>query len=57
MTTAEEEKLVQYVVEMSRIGYGCTKQQVQDMVQAIIEKDGRPNPFTNDRPGENGGSY
>ena len=52
LTTAEEEKLVQYVVEMSRIGYGCTKQQVQNMVQAIIEKDGRSNPFTNNRPGE-----
>ena len=52
LTTAEEEQLVQYVVEMSRIGYGCTKQQVQDMVQAIIEKNNRPNPFTNNRPGE-----
>ena len=38
LTTAEEEKLVQHVVEMSCIGYGCTKQQVQDMVQAIISK-------------------
>ena len=37
---------------MSHIGYGCTKQQVQNMVQAIIEKDGRSNPFTNNRPGE-----
>ena len=32
------------VVEMRRIGYGCTKQQVQDMVQAIIEKHNHPNP-------------
>ena len=43
---------MQYVVEMSWIGYGCTKQKVQDMVQAIIEKDDRPNPFTSNQPGE-----
>ena len=37
---------------MSRIGYGCTKPQVQDMVKKILDRDGRPSPFANKRPGE-----
>ena len=52
LTAAEEDKLVQYAVHMSRIGYGCTKEQILDVVQALVKKDGRPNPFTNDRPGK-----
>ena len=52
LTAAEEKKLVDYIVEMSRIGYGCTKQKVFDMVQEIMRKDCRKNPFVNNRPGE-----
>ena len=37
---------------MSRIGYGRTKEQILDVVQALVKKDGRPNPFTNGRPGK-----
>ena len=44
--SAEEEKiLVEYVLHMSRIGYGRTKEQLQDIVQEMMTKDGRPNPF------------
>ena len=52
LTAAEEEKLVQYAVHMSRIGYGRTKEQILDVVQALVKEDGRPNPFTNDHPGK-----
>ena len=48
----EEKALVEYVLHMSRIGYGRTKEQLQDIVQEILKKDGRPNPFKNDRPGD-----
>ena len=52
LTAAEEERLVQYAVHMSRIGYGRTKEQILNVVQALVKEDGRPNPFTNDRPGK-----
>lgn len=51
-TTVEEEKVVQYVIEISHIGYGCTKRQVQDMVKKFLDQDGCPSPFANNRPGE-----
>jgi len=52
LTAAEEQKLVDYAFEMSKIGYGQTKQQILTMVQKILKKDGRLNPFKDDRPGK-----
>ena len=52
LSATEEEKLVQYAVHMSRISYGRTKEQILDVVQALVKKDGCPNPFTNGRPGK-----
>ena len=46
LTTAEEERLVQYAVHMSCIGYGRTKEQILDIVQKLVQKDNRPNPFS-----------
>ena len=57
LTAAEEEKLVQYAVHMSRIGYGRTKEQILDVVQALVKKDGRPNPLRMIAQGKGGGSY
>jgi len=48
----EEAKLVQYAIHMTEIGYGRTKQQLQYLVKQIIEKDGRPNPFSGNLPGK-----
>ena len=36
---------------MSRIGYGRTKEQILLVVQKLVIADKRPNPFTDDRPG------
>ena len=36
---------------MYEIGYGQTRQQVTEMVKKILDKDGRPNPFKDNRPG------
>ena len=52
LSADEEKALVEYVLHMSRIGYGRTKEQLQDIVHEILKKDGRPNPFKNDRPGD-----
>ena len=48
----DEAKLVQYAIHMTEIGYGQTKQQLQYLVKQIIEKDGRPNPFSGNFPGK-----
>jgi len=37
---------------MSRIGYGRTEEQLQDIVQEMMKTDGRPSPFKDDRPGD-----
>ena len=37
---------------MNQIGYGRTKDQLTMMVKAILDKDGRPNPFKDNRPGK-----
>ena len=42
LTVAEEQKLVEYydAVEMSRIGYGLTRERIMEMVKKILDKDG-----------------
>ena len=40
LTVAEEEKIVEYIMHMSRIGYGRTKEYVANIVKDILEKDG-----------------
>ena len=52
LTEAEENMLANWAVEMVKIGYGRTRQQITEMVKAILDKDGRPNPFSDNRPGK-----
>ena len=52
LTTEEESKLVQWAFEMAEIGYGQTKRQVSEMVKKFLDKDGRPTPFKDNRPGK-----
>ena len=52
LTSVEESMLVDWAIEMSRIGYGRTRQQICEMVKQILDKDKRPNPFTDNRPGK-----
>ena len=37
---------------MARIGYARTREELQNTVRCILEKDQMPNPFTNNRPGK-----
>ena len=52
LTSDEESVLVDWAIEMSRIGYGRTRQQICEMVKQILDKDKRRNPFTDNRPGK-----
>jgi len=52
LTKIEEELLADWLIEMSRRGIPINKENLLDSVQGIIRTDGRPNPFTNDRPGK-----
>ena len=51
LTEAEEGMLEEWAINMSKIGYGRTREQVIEMVKTILDKDGRKNPFTDNRPG------
>lgn len=51
LSAEEEQRLVDYAVHMGQIGYGCTRDQIFDIVAKIVSKDGRDNPFVNGRPG------
>ena len=51
LTTKEEKYLVQWTIDMYEIGYGQTRQQVMEMVKKLLDKNGRPNPFKDNRPG------
>ena len=51
LTKDEEAELVEWVINMNRIGYGRTKDQLNLTVKALLDKDNRPNPFKNNRPG------
>lgn len=48
----EEKYLVQWTIDMYEIGYSQTRQQVTETVEKILDKDGRPNPFKDNRPGK-----
>ena len=52
LTAVEEQKLVDYAFEVSKIGSGQTKQQILTMVQRILKKDGQKNPFKDDKLGK-----
>ena len=43
--------IVEYAIEMSRIGYGRTREQILEIVKKVIDKDERPNPFKHNKPG------
>ena len=52
LTSDEEQMLVECALEMSKIGYGRTRQQIFEMVKQILDKNCRPNPFPNNYPGK-----
>ncbi|XP_072179879.1 uncharacterized protein [Diadema setosum] len=52
LTPAEEDRLAQWAIQMSRIGYGRTREQIMKMAQTIVTAEGRETPFTDNKPGK-----
>jgi hypothetical protein len=52
LTCAEEDLLVDYIIACANIGYPLDKNDLKDTVKIILDKDGRPNMFKNNRPGD-----
>ncbi|KAL5015099.1 hypothetical protein ScPMuIL_009369 [Solemya velum] len=48
----EENQLAQWVIDMAKIGYGRTRQEVLTTVKKILDGDKRNNPFKDNRPGK-----
>jgi len=49
--SVEYDMLANWAVKMAKIGYGRTRQQICEMVK-LLDKDNRPNPFTDNLPGK-----
>lgn len=52
LTSAEEELLVKWLLQIAAAGFPATKLQLLDSVQMLIIKLNRPNKFKNNRPGK-----
>ena len=52
LTVTEEQELVDWALHMGRIRYGRTREQISMMVKKLLDKDGRQNPFVDNRPGK-----
>ena len=51
LTTAEESMLADWLLDMSRIGYGRSCEELRLVVKKISDQDKRQNPFTDNIPG------
>ncbi|KAJ8049117.1 hypothetical protein HOLleu_01713 [Holothuria leucospilota] len=51
LTHGEEERLVQWIFEMNRVGYGQTRRELTLTVTKILDDDGRISPFKDNMPG------
>ena len=51
LTEDEETKLADYLLQMSEMGYGLTREGVMGMAYSIVERSKRPHPFQNGSAG------
>ena len=51
LTSEEETRLAQYIVDMCDMGFGLTRQDVMRVAYSIVEKSGREHPFSNGMAG------
>ena len=51
MTSEEERRLAQYIVDMCDMGFGLSRQDVMRVAYSIVEKSGREHPFSNGMAG------
>lgn len=52
LSESEENQLVEWLINMAKIGYGQTRQQLLLTVKKILDHDGRKTPFKNNLPGK-----
>ncbi|XP_063954148.1 uncharacterized protein LOC129283361 [Lytechinus pictus] len=52
LTEKEEEEIVRWTIKMGRIGFGQTRGDIQSVVKKMLDKDGRANPFVDNKPGK-----
>ncbi|KAL8584634.1 hypothetical protein ACOMHN_002363 [Nucella lapillus] len=52
LSCEEETKLVKWLIELSRRGFGRTKKDLKDMVKRILDERGAKTVFTDNRPGK-----
>ena len=52
LTPAEEQELADWAVQMGKIGYGRTREQISAAVKKLLDRNGRQNPFVDNRPGK-----
>ena len=50
----DEDLLCKYLIEISDMGYGLTKEDVQRLAFSLVVKMGRKHPFTNGMAGRGG---
>ena len=51
LTEEEETKFADYLLQMSEMGYGLTREGVMGLAYSIVEKSKRPHPFQNGSAG------
>lgn len=52
LSESEEKRLSDWVIHMSKIGYGRTRQELLVTVKNILDADGRKTPFKDNKPGK-----
>ena len=51
LSETEESMVFEWALEMAKIGYGHTQEQIPEMVNRLLVRNGRSNPFVENRPG------
>ena len=51
LTQSEKQRIANWSLHMSRIGYGRTRQELCGIVKKILHEDGRKTPFIENKPG------
>ena len=52
LSQEEEERVARWAVHMSKIGFDRTRQELAVTIKKIIDEDGRPTPFKDNKPGK-----
>ena len=51
LTSQEENQFADWLIELANRGFGVSKDSLFQAVKKFLDKDGRPTPFKNNKPG------